>query len=60
MSLLCSRAVEPLDGAQILGGRSPLVLTHRGGKPHGRQLRRKLQIAAVPHGFRSSFVDWAA
>ena len=60
MSLLCSRAVEPLDGAQILGGRSPLVLTHRGGKPHGRQLRRKLQIAAVPHGFRSSFLDWAA
>ena len=50
----------PLDGAQILGGRSPLVLTHRGGKPHGRQLRRKLQIAAVPNGFRSSFLDWAA
>lgn len=58
--LLCRRAVEILDGAQMLGGGSPLVFAHGGEKPlYGRQLRRKLQIAAVPHGFRSSFRDWA-
>ena len=28
--------------------------------PHLRRLISKLEIAAVPHGFRSSFRDWAA
>ena len=40
------------------------MLTHGGGRPlHDSQLRwlvRKQRIAAVPHGFRSSFRDWAA
>ena len=35
-----------------------------GGKPIGNtamsELLRELNIAAVPHGFRSSFRDWAA
>ena len=61
---LCGRALEILDAAEILeGGAGPLVFTHRGGKPlDAKQLRwmlRELGIAAVPHGFRSSFRDWA-
>ena len=61
---LCGRALEILDAAQKLeGGAGPLVFTHGGGRPlHDgmlRRLLRKLGIAAVPHGFRSSFRDWA-
>ena len=41
----------------------PLVFTHRDGRPlHDSQLRRLLRelgVAAVPHGFRSTFRDWA-
>ena len=62
---LCGRALEILEAAQALGEEaSPLVFTHGGGRPlHDSQLRRLLRelgIAAVPHGFRSSFRDWAA
>ena len=62
---LCDRALEILDAARRLdGGSSPLVFTGRFGNPiDGKQLRlllQKHQIAAVPHGFRSSFRDWAA
>ena len=62
---LCGRALEILKAAQALGeGTSPLVFTRRGGKPlDDKQLRRLLRdhgIAAVPHGFRSTFRDWAA
>ena len=39
------------------------MFTHGGGRPlHDSQLRRLLRelgIAAVPHGFRSTFRDWA-
>lgn len=61
---LCGRALGILDAAQKLeGGADPLVFTHGGGKPFHdgmlRRLLRKLGIAAVPHGFRSSFRDWA-
>ena len=61
---LCGRALEILEEAEALGeGDGPLVFTHRGGKPlDAHQLRwmvRELGIAAVPHGFRSSFRDWA-
>ena len=61
---LCGRALEILEEAEALGeGAGPLVFTHRGGKPlDAKQLRwllRELGIAAVPHGFRSSFRDWA-
>ncbi len=61
---LCGRALEILDAAETLDeGDGPLVFTHGGGKPlHDSMLRRllrKLGIAAVPHGFRSTFRDWA-
>ena len=62
---LCRRATEVLDAARTLGdGSGPLVFTTGEGKPlsHNR-LRRLLDkhhIAAVPHGFRSSFRDWAS
>ncbi len=62
---LCGRALEILEAAEALeGGAGPLVFTHGGGKPlHDsavRRLLRQLGVAAVPHGFRSSFRDWAA
>ena len=41
-----------------------VVFTARSGQPlHDKSMRRLLQeheIPAVPHGFRSSFRDWAA
>ena len=60
---LCGRALEILEEAEALGeGSGPLVFTHGQGKPlDDKQLRwllRELGIAAVPHGFRSSFRDW--
>ena len=62
---LCGRALEILDGARTLvKGTSPYLLPNRLGKQlEEKQLRRMLgkhKIAAVPHGFRSSFRDWAA
>ena len=62
---LCGRALEILEAAQALGeGAGPLVFTRGQGKPlNDKQLRwlvREQGIAAVPHGFRSSFRDWAA
>ena len=61
---LCGRALEILEAAEALGeGAGPLVFTDGQGKPlDDKQLRwllRELGIAAVPHGFRSSFRDWA-
>ena len=61
---LCGRTLEILDAARTLGeGAGPLVFTHGGGRPlHDSQLRRLLRelgVAAVPHGFRSTFRDWA-
>ncbi len=61
---LCGRALEILEVARALEeGDGPLVFTHGGGKPlHDSMLRRllrRLGIAAVPHGFRSTFRDWA-
>ena len=45
-------------------GAARLIFTREGGKPLGSGRLRKLLrwngIAAVPHGFRSSFRDWAA
>ena len=62
---LCGRAVEILEMARTLGnGSTPLVFpTARGGLLKDMALSallKKLKIAAVPHGFRSSFRDWAA
>ena len=45
-------------------GRGPLVFPTPRGKPLDAQrlvhLLQTHQLAAVPHGFRSSFRDWAA
>ena len=62
---LARRAVEILDAARTLGdGTSPLVFPTADGTPLPEQALRRLlqdqQIAAVPHGFRSTFRDWAA
>ncbi len=61
---LSPRAVEVLDAARSLGDGNPLVFPNRLGNPVKgtflSELLRNLDIAAVPHGFRSSFRDWAA
>ena len=62
---LCGRAIKVLDGARALRDRrSRFVFTIENGEPlfekQLRRLLRKHRIAAVPHGFRSSFRDWAA
>ena len=61
---LCRRAVEILDEAQAFGNGGGLVFPGA----RGRLLKdmslsdplRELAIDAVPHGFRSSFRDWAS
>ncbi len=62
---LCGRAQEILEEARTLeDGAARLIFTREGGRPLGSGRLRKLLrwngIAAVPHGFRSSFRDWAA
>ena len=62
---LSRRAVEILEAARTLGdGRSLLVFPGSDGAPLPEKALRRLlqnqQIAAVPHGFRSTFRDWAA
>ena len=62
---LSGRPVEILKAARVLGdGRSALVFPSRGGGPISiTRLPKMLQtvkVNAVPHGFRSSFRDWAA
>ncbi len=62
---LCGRSLEILEAAQALDeAAGPLVFTRGQGKPlNDKELRwlvREQGIAAVPHGFRSSFRDWAA
>ena len=62
---LCGRALEILGAARRLcEGAGPLVFTRGQGKPlNDKELRwlvHEQGIAAVPHGFRSSFRDWAA
>ena len=61
---LCGRALEVLDAARALGDGSPHVFPMRSGRPISASTLLKtlndLRVAAVPHGFRSSFRDWAA
>ena len=62
---LCDRALEILAEARAPDeGTARLVFIREGGNPlrdpQLRQLVRQNGIAAVPHGFRSSFRDWAA
>ena len=61
---LCGRALEILDAARALGDGNPLVFPMRSGKAVSASTLPKMlqyhEIAAVAHGFRSSFRDWAA
>ena len=61
---LCGRAMEILDAARKLGDGNPLVFPMRSGKAISASTLPKVlqyhRIAAVAHGFRSSFRDWAA
>ena len=61
---LSRRALELLAEARAVGGIGPFVFPSVRGQPVGStamaQLLRTLRIVAVPHGFRSSFRDWAA
>ena len=61
---LCGRAIEILDEATALYDGTDLVFPSRRGKPLSDMTLSKLVkeqgIDAVPHGFRSSFRDWAA
>ena len=66
---LSRRAVEVLQEAKRLGGSDsgecagPVFPSRRGNPLGGGQLSTivsELGIAAVPHGFRSSFRDWAS
>ena len=60
---LCGRALEILDAARRLGDcENLIVFVNERGKSLGSErlirLLRRHRIAAVPHGFRSSFRDW--
>ena len=61
---LCRRAAEILEAARALGDGGPLVFPTARGRPLKDMalsgLLRDLGVAAVPHGFRSSFRDWAS
>ena len=61
---LSHRALEILEEARTLGRGSPLVFPGGRGRTLGvtamSKRLRTLKIAAVPHGFRSSFRDWVA
>ena len=61
---LSRRALEILEEARALARVSLLVFPSVRGKPLGitalSRLLKTLRIAAVPHGFRSSFWDCAA
>ena len=61
---LCGRALAVLAEARSLGPGAPLAFPTSRGRPLKDMalsgLLKQLGIAAVPHGFRSSFRDWAA
>ena len=61
---LCGRAVEILEAARVLDGSGGLVFPMRNGRSIASSTLPKMLkyhgIAAVAHGFRSSFRDWAA
>ena len=61
---LSGRALAILHDVQRLSDGTGLVFRSLRGKPLSTvtlsRLTKELGIAAVPHGFRSSFRDWAA
>ena len=61
---LCGRALEVLDAARTLGGGNRLLFPMQSRRSIATSTFPKMlqyhEVAAVPHGFRSSFRDWAA
>ena len=61
---LSTAVMHVLSEALEIAGRTPLVFPARRGGTIAdttlSRLLRDLRIGAVPHGFRSSFRDWAA
>ena len=61
---LCGRALEVLDAARTLGDGNRLVFPMRSGRSIATSTFPKMlqyhEVTVVPHGFRSSFRDWAA
>ncbi|WP_423929058.1 tyrosine-type recombinase/integrase [Candidatus Palauibacter sp.] len=61
---LSGRALEILEETRRLGRGGPIIFPGVRGAPLGRtaiwHLLKVARIEAVPHGFRSSFRDWAA
>ena len=61
---LCGRALAILHEARQVTESGDLIFPSQRGKPLSdmtmSKLVKELGIAAVPHGFRSSFRDWAA
>ena len=61
---LSPRALAVLREARVFADGAPLVFPSPRGRPLSGtalvKLVRDLEIGAVPHGFRSSFRDWAA
>ena len=61
---LSDRTIEILEEAKSIDDGSDLVFPSRSGRPLSNmthlKLLRTLCIDCVPHGFRSSFRDWAA
>ena len=61
---LSVRALEVLNEAKDFADRSELIFPSPRGRPLSdntlSKLLRDLAVEAVPHGFRSSFRDWAA
>ena len=61
---LSGRAEQVLDAARVLSNGNPLVFPSIRAKRLNDMalsgLLRTLEVPAVPHGFRSTFRDWAA
>ena len=61
---LCGRALAILHEARQVTPRGNLIFPSQRGKPLSdmtlSKLVKELNIPAVPHGFRSSFRDWAS
>ena len=61
---LCPRALDVLAAARAEAAGNPLVFPNASGNRMRDQalsrMLKRLDIPAVPHGFRSSFRDWAA
>ena len=61
---LCGRALVVLDAVRTLGDGGGLVFPMGSGRSIASSTLPKMlqyhEVAAVPHGFRSSFRDWAS